>query len=78
MIKNCDDDNEYLHHFCWFWCDRYIILVATSGDTGSAVLDGFRRHAGTVNTSITVISSFPIPYKAYITSLQIATSFQNA
>lgn len=26
---------------------RYLILVATSGDTGGAVLDGFRRHSGT-------------------------------
>ena len=25
---------------------RYLILVATSGDTGGAVLDGFSRHAG--------------------------------
>lgn len=25
---------------------RYLILVATSGDTGGAVLDGFSKYAG--------------------------------
>lgn len=58
ILKNCDGDNECFHYICRFWYDRYIILVATSGDTGSAVLDGFRRHAGTVNTNTTVIFSF--------------------
>ncbi|XP_022302794.1 threonine synthase-like 1 isoform X3 [Crassostrea virginica] len=36
---------------------RYIILVATSGDTGSAVLDGFRRHAE--GSGVGVIVLFP-------------------
>ncbi|XP_061187599.1 threonine synthase-like 1 isoform X2 [Saccostrea echinata] len=36
---------------------RYIILVATSGDTGGAVLDGFRRHAE--GSGVGVIVLFP-------------------
>lgn len=77
ILKNCDGDNECFHYICLFWYDRYIILVATSGDTGSAVLDGFRRHAGTVNTNMYNCNIF-ISFKAYSTNLQIATSFQNA
>ncbi|XP_033100923.1 threonine synthase-like 1, partial [Anneissia japonica] len=33
---------------------RYLILVATSGDTGSAVLDGFSKYSGQ-NTSVVVL-----------------------
>ncbi|XP_077979158.1 threonine synthase-like 1 [Glandiceps talaboti] len=34
---------------------RYLILVATSGDTGSAVLDGFSKYTGDTGTSVMVL-----------------------
>ncbi|PVD24643.1 hypothetical protein C0Q70_15127 [Pomacea canaliculata] len=33
---------------------KYLILVATSGDTGGAVLDGFRRHSGDARVGVMV------------------------
>ncbi|ESO91165.1 hypothetical protein LOTGIDRAFT_105242 [Lottia gigantea] len=39
---------------------KYLILVATSGDTGGAVLDGFRRHSGTVFNDTGVIVLYPL------------------
>ncbi|KAJ8301244.1 hypothetical protein KUTeg_020231 [Tegillarca granosa] len=36
---------------------KYLILVATSGDTGGAVLDGFSRHSG--NSKIGVMVLYP-------------------
>ncbi|XP_033746548.1 threonine synthase-like 1 isoform X2 [Pecten maximus] len=34
---------------------KYAIIVATSGDTGGAVLDGFTRHAGDANVGVLVL-----------------------
>lgn len=34
---------------------KYLILVATSGDTGSATLDGFSRHAGDAKVGVIVL-----------------------
>ncbi len=31
---------------CCMFRPRYLVLVATSGDTGSAVLDGFSKLTG--------------------------------
>ncbi|XP_074842381.1 threonine synthase-like 1 [Carettochelys insculpta] len=38
---------------------NYLVLVATSGDTGSAVLDGFSRLSDTDKQRIAVITFFP-------------------
>uniref|UniRef100_A0A2C9M473 Threonine synthase N-terminal domain-containing protein n=2 Tax=Biomphalaria glabrata TaxID=6526 RepID=A0A2C9M473_BIOGL len=37
---------------------KYLILTATSGDTGSATLDGFSRHAADVNVGVMVLYPF--------------------
>lgn len=37
-----------------------MVLVATSGDTGGAVLDGFARHAGTFIILISRCIQLPI------------------
>ncbi|XP_060082202.1 threonine synthase-like 1 [Ylistrum balloti] len=34
---------------------KYVIIVATSGDTGGAVLDGFTRHAGGADVGVLVL-----------------------
>ncbi|XP_060598468.1 threonine synthase-like 1 [Ruditapes philippinarum] len=39
---------------------KYLILVATSGDTGGAVLDGFSRHAGNFSANIGVLVLYPL------------------
>ncbi|KAL4225963.1 Threonine synthase-like 1 [Mactra antiquata] len=38
---------------------NYLILVATSGDTGGAVLDGFTRYADSTKVNINVIILYP-------------------
>uniref|UniRef100_A0A452H1M1 Threonine synthase like 1 n=1 Tax=Gopherus agassizii TaxID=38772 RepID=A0A452H1M1_9SAUR len=38
---------------------NYLVLVATSGDTGSAVLDGFSRLSDTDKQRIAVVTFFP-------------------
>ncbi|XP_070558569.1 threonine synthase-like 1 isoform X2 [Ptychodera flava] len=56
---------------------RYLILVATSGDTGSAVLDGFSRYSGDSNQSVMVL--FPEDGVSEIQKVQMrATPGDNA
>ncbi|KAL3853686.1 hypothetical protein ACJMK2_017209 [Sinanodonta woodiana] len=50
---------------------KYIILVATSGDTGGAVLDGFARHAG--NCGVGVMVLYPARGISDIQRLQMTT-----
>jgi threonine synthase len=51
--------------------EKFLILVATSGDTGSAVLDGFK------NTDIPVIILYPIVNVSKIQQLQMTISEGN-
>ncbi|XP_007887904.2 threonine synthase-like 1 [Callorhinchus milii] len=48
-----------LFAFCIPRTCNYLILVATSGDTGSAVLDGFSRLSDTDKERISVLTFFP-------------------
>ncbi|XP_016849773.1 threonine synthase-like 1 isoform X2 [Anolis carolinensis] len=61
----------HLFAYCIPKSCNYLILVATSGDTGSAVLDGFNRLKDTDKQRIAVITFFPQDGVSQIQKLQM-------
>ncbi|XP_042332074.1 threonine synthase-like 1 [Sceloporus undulatus] len=61
----------HLFAYCIPKSCNYLILVATSGDTGSAVLDGFSRLKETDKQRIAVITFFPQDGVSQIQKLQM-------
>ncbi|XP_029444531.1 threonine synthase-like 1 [Rhinatrema bivittatum] len=61
----------HLFAYCIPRTCNYLVCVATSGDTGSAVLDGFSRLNNTDKKRIAVISLFPENGISYIQKSQM-------
>ncbi|XP_062983875.1 threonine synthase-like 1 [Elgaria multicarinata webbii] len=61
----------HLFAYCIPQSCNYLVLVATSGDTGSAVLDGFSRLKETDKQRIAVITFFPQDGVSPIQKLQM-------
>nr|XP_060638405.1 threonine synthase-like 1 [Anolis sagrei ordinatus] len=61
----------HLFAYCIPKSCNYLILVATSGDTGSAVLDGFSRLKETDKQRIAVVTFFPQDGVSEIQKLQM-------
>lgn len=64
----------HLFAYCIPQTCNYMILVATSGDTGSAVLDGFRQLKESDKQRIAVMSFFPVDGISQIQKLQMIGS----